>query len=43
MKNPMLLALLGILLAACTTPSAYEQTTQEAIQDLEETQPEPDE
>ncbi len=41
MKTPLLLALLGVLLAACTTPSPNERTTNEAVQDLEETQPEP--
>jgi hypothetical protein len=41
MRLTLALSLLGIVLAACTTPSPYERTTREAVQDLEETQPEP--
>ena len=43
MKAALALMLLGLVLAACTDPSPYERTTIEAVRDLEETQPEPDE
>jgi hypothetical protein len=43
MRSTLVLMLLGILLAGCTDPSRFEQTTGEAVMDLEGTQPEPDE
>ena len=43
MRPTMLLALLGLALAACASPSPWERTAPEAAMDLEETQPEPDE